>query len=55
MPETIVQSLCQEDLLQKEMVTHSNILAWKVPWTEAARRATAHGVAKRVKTPQLSD
>ena len=32
--ETWVQSLGQEDLLEKEMATHSNILAWKVPWME---------------------
>ena len=32
--ETQVQSLGQEDLLEKEMATHSNILAWKIPWTE---------------------
>ena len=29
-----IQSLGQEDLLQKEMATHSSILAWEVPWTE---------------------
>ena len=29
-----VQSLGQEDPLEKEMATHSSILAWKVPWTE---------------------
>ena len=29
-----VQSLCQEDPLEKEMATHSSILAWKIPWTE---------------------
>ena len=29
-----VQSLVQEDLLEKEMATHSSILAWKIPWTE---------------------
>ena len=34
MPETQIQSLVQEDLLQKEMETHSSILAWKIPWTE---------------------
>ena len=34
MRETQVQSLGQEDLLEKEMVTHSNILAWKITWTE---------------------
>ena len=34
MQETWVQSLIQEDPLEKEMATHSCILAWKVPWTE---------------------
>ena len=29
-----VQSLGQEDSLEKEMATHSSILAWKIPWTE---------------------
>ena len=33
-PETWVQSLGQEDTLEKEMATHSSILAWKIPWTE---------------------
>ena len=33
-PETWVQSLSQEDLLEKEMATHSSILAWRIPWTE---------------------
>ena len=32
MRETGVQSLGQEDLLEKEMATHSSILAWKTPW-----------------------
>ena len=32
--ETWVQSLGQEDLLEKEMATHSSILAWKIPWLE---------------------
>ena len=31
---TRVQSLGQEDPLDKEMATHSSILAWKIPWTE---------------------
>ena len=30
----MVQSLGQEDPLQKEHVTHSSIIAWKIPWTE---------------------
>ena len=32
--ETQVRSLGQEDPLEKEMATHSSILAWKIPWTE---------------------
>ena len=32
--ETRVQILGREDLLEKEMATHSSILAWKIPWTE---------------------
>ena len=32
--ETRVQSLGQEDLLEKETVTHSSILAWRIPWME---------------------
>ena len=34
MQETLVQSLDWEDPLEKEMVTHSSILALEVPWTE---------------------
>ena len=34
MQDTWVQSLGQEDPLEKEMTTHSSILAWKIPWTE---------------------
>ena len=34
MQETWVQSLGLEDLLEKEMATHSSILAWKIPWME---------------------
>jgi len=34
MQETLVRSLSQEDPLEKEMATHSNILAWKIPWRE---------------------
>ena len=34
MRETWVPSLGQEDPLEKEMATHSSILAWKIPWTE---------------------
>ena len=34
MQETWVRSLGQEDPLEKEMATHSSILAWKIPWME---------------------
>ena len=34
MLETWIQSLGQEDPLEKEMATHSSTLAWKIPWTE---------------------
>ena len=34
MKEIRVQSLGQEDPLEKELVTHSSVLAWRIPWTE---------------------
>ena len=34
MQETWVRSLGQENPLENEMATHSNILAWRIPWTE---------------------
>ena len=34
MQETQLQSLGQEDPLEKEMATHSNIPAWRIPWTK---------------------
>ena len=43
--ETRVQSLGGEDLLEKEMATHSSILAWKIPWTEESGRLV-HWVSK---------
>ena len=46
MRETQVQSLGQEDLLEKEMATHSSILAWKIPWMEEPGGLTVHGIAK---------
>ena len=36
--KTQVQSLGQEDPLEKEMATHSSILAWKIPWMEEPGR-----------------
>ena len=41
--ETGVQSLGQEDLLEKEMETHSSILAWKIPWMEEPGRLQSMG------------
>ena len=41
--ETQVQSLGQEDLLQKEMATHYSILAWKIPWMEEPGRLQSMG------------
>ena len=44
MQETQVQSLGWKEPLEKEMATHSSILAWRIPWTEEPSRL--HGVAK---------
>ena len=47
MRETWVQSLGWEDPLEKEMATHSSILAWRIPWTEEPGGLhIVHGVAK---------
>ena len=51
--ETQVQSLGWEDLLEKEMATHSSILAWKIPWmVEPDRLHTVHAVAESHTTEQ---
>ena len=44
--ETQVQSLGQEDVLEKEMATHSSTLAWKIPWTEEPGRLQSLGSQK---------
>ena len=41
--ETQVRSLGQEDPLEKEMATHSSILAWKIPWTEEPGKVQSMG------------
>ena len=46
MQETQVQSLSQEDPLEKEMANHSNILPWEIPWTEDSGGLQSHGVTK---------
>ena len=43
MQETWVQSLSQEDPLEKEMAPHSSIIAWKIPWTEEPGRLQSMG------------
>ena len=43
MQETWVQSLSREDPLEKEMATHSNILAWKILWMEEPGRLQSMG------------
>ena len=43
---TWVQSLGQEDLLEKEMATHSSILAWKTPWMEEPGRLESMGLQR---------
>ena len=50
MQETWVQSLSQEDPLEKEMATHSSILAWRISWTEEPRRLQSMG-SQRVRAP----
>ena len=44
--ETWIRSLGWEDLLEKGMAIHSNILAWRIPMDRGARWATVRGVAK---------
>ena len=44
--ETWVQSLGQEDLLEKEMATHSSILVWKIPWMEEPGRLQSMGLQR---------
>ena len=41
-----IRSLGQEDPLEKEMATHSSILAWRIPWTEEPGRPQCMGVSK---------
>ena len=46
MQETQVQSLGQEDPLEKGMATHSSILAWKIPWTEEPEGLLSMGLQR---------
>ena len=44
MQETRVQSLGQEELLEKEVAPHSSTLAWKISWSEEPRRLQSMGL-----------
>ena len=46
MQETGVQSLGWEDRLEKEMATHSSILAWKIPWMEESGGLQSTGLRR---------
>ena len=52
MQETRVRSLGWEDPLEKEIATHSSILAWRIPVDRGAWRATVHGVKKKLDTTE---
>ena len=54
MHETRVQSLGQEDPLEKEMATHSNILSWRIPQTEDAGGLHLWGHKELDTTKQLN-
>ena len=46
MKETWVRSLGQEDPLEEEMATHSNILSWRIPWTVKPGRLQFMGLQR---------
>ena len=46
MQQPQVQSLGQKDPVEKEMATHSSILAWKIPWTEELGRLQSRGLQR---------
>ena len=52
--ETQVQSLGWEDPLEKEMATHSSILAWSIPWTEEPGGLQSTGCQESDMTEQLT-
>ena len=54
MQETRVRFLGQEDPLEKEMATHSNILAWRIPWTEEPVKLQSEELQESDTTEQLN-
>ena len=55
MQETQVRSLGQEDPLEEEMVAHSSILSWEIPWTRGVWQDTVHEVAKELDTAKATE
>ena len=51
MQEMCPQSLAQEDPVEKEMETHSSILAWEIPWTEELGGLQSMGLQKSQTQP----
>ena len=54
MRETCVRFLRREDPLEKEMATHSSILAWRIPWTEERGRLQSMGSKESDTTERLT-
>ena len=54
MQETQVQSLGQQDLLEKGMATHPSILAWRIPWTEEPGGLQSMGCKESDTTERLT-
>ena len=54
MQKTWAQSLGQEDPLEKEIATHSNILVWKIPWMEELGRLQSMGL-QRVRNNRVTN
>ena len=54
MQETRVQSLNQEDPLEKDMATHSGIFAWRIPWAEESEDYSPQGHRELDMTERLS-
>ena len=55
MQEVHIQSLGQEDPLEKEMATHSSIPAWRIPWKEEPGRITEESMGLQKSQTQLSN
>ena len=55
MSETPVRSLDQEDPLEKEMVTHSSVLAWRIRWTEEPGTLQFHSVTESDTTEYITN